>query len=97
MSDQSIPVNVQTFKHYTEVILKTYETKNHDYGDSFHKSVTKYGLIAALTRMSDKFERAENLILKSDQFVKNESLEDTLLDLATYAIMTAMEIEEFIV
>lgn len=93
MKESEIPNNVLQFGSLTEKIRKTYADKNSDYGDSFHNSVQKYGLIAALTRMSDKFGRMETLILnRKDQKVKNESLKDTLLDLATYAIMTAMEV-----
>lgn len=82
-----------------DLILKkmhdTYESKNADYGDSFHKTVEKYGLIAALTRMSDKFRRCETLVLNGRKNkVSDESLYDTLIDLASYAIMTAMELEK---
>ena len=70
----------------------TYARKNSDYGDSFHTSVQKYGLIAALTRMSDKWNRLENLMLHGNGQV-NESVTDTLIDLAAYALMTVMEIE----
>lgn len=70
-----------------------YEAKNHDYGNSFDKSLDKYGLIAALTRMSDKFNRAENIILGQEVRIKDESIIDTLLDLANYAVMTAVYIK----
>lgn len=78
-------------------IAETYRRKNADYGDSFGISVRKYGIIAALTRMSDKWNRLENLILhreKQTTLVADESVLDTLLDLATYCMMTVMEIEE---
>ena len=80
-------------------IVATYTRKNADYGDSFGKSVQRYGLISALTRMSDKWNRLETLILDrvnggSGPLVKDEALTDTLLDLATYCLMTVMEIEE---
>jgi hypothetical protein len=76
-------------------IADTYRRKNADYGDSFGISVRKYGIIAALTRMSDKWNRLENLILNMNQErnVADESVLDTLLDMATYALMTYMEIE----
>lgn len=79
-------------------LAETYRRKNADYGDSFGISVRKYGIIAALTRMSDKWNRLENLILHMDKNsvpnVSDESVLDTLLDLATYCMMTIMEIEE---
>ena len=85
---------IKMYETITNDMLNTYKSKNNDYGDSFGTSVNKYGLIAALTRISDKFNRLENLILTHNQKVKDESLEDTLLDLASYCIMTAIELKK---
>ena len=94
---------VESFKSITSKMAETYEKKNHDYGDSFDKSLDKFGLIASVVRMGDKMNRIESLINKSIQnptypsvsvkdvnLVKDESIKDTLLDLANYAIMTVM-------
>ena len=70
-----------------------YLTKNADYGDSFKESLDKHGLIAAVVRMSDKLNRLDSLKDKAGQ-VDDETLSDTALDLANYAIMTAMWIED---
>ena len=83
---------VKEFQEITKQMSEIYERKNTDYGNSFAVSVQKYGLIAALTRISDKFNRMENLILTRNQQVNDESLSDTLLDLATYCIMTTIEL-----
>ena len=83
-----------------QTIAETYARKNSDYGDSFGRSVERYGIIAALTRLSDKFNRFENLILSSNgsngskPLVGDESVLDTLLDMATYALMTYVELED---
>ena len=77
------------FKSITEEMLQTYIRKNHDYGDSFNKSLDKFGLIASVVRMNDKMERVESLMNK-EALVKDESIKDTLLDMANYAIMTVM-------
>lgn len=70
-----------------------YARKNHDYGDSFGESVQEWGIIAALTRMSDKWNRIKQLVKNNGEHqVHNEGLEDSLLDLANYALMTYMEI-----
>lgn len=83
--------NVKDFNKLAQEMCKLYENKNNDYGDSFNISCTKYGPIAALTRMSDKFNRIETLILKRQkQKVEDEKLEDTLIDLANYAMMTTL-------
>lgn len=85
---------VARIKELADQLAATYARKNKDYGDSFGISVARYGIIAALTRMSDKWNRLENLILNEGQHeVKDESVLDTLLDLATYALMTYMEVE----
>lgn len=75
-------------------LTSIYRKKNADYGNSFSRAVEKYGLVSALTRISDKFNRLESLILHKKQEVKDESVQDTLLDLANYCIMTVMEIRK---
>ena len=71
-----------------------YTTKNKKYGDSFSITVQKYGIIAALTRLSDKWQRFETLILTKDPGTPDESIRDTLLDMANYCIMTVMELDQ---
>lgn len=88
-----IPKSVFRFRDIIDEMAKTYEKKNADYNDSFRISVRKYGNIAALTRISDKFNRIENLILNGNAQVKDESLLDSLKDLACYCVMTVMAIE----
>ena len=67
--------------------------KNKRYGDSFSKTVCKYGLISALTRMEDKWNRIEEIILNHADGSADESLEDSLMDLANYSLMTICEIK----
>lgn len=81
--------NVQQFIDITTDMAKTYAAKNHDYGNSFNNSLDKFGLIASIVRMGDKMNRLETLVAKKAQ-VKDESIKDTLLDLANYSIMTVM-------
>lgn len=73
-------------------LTNIYKKKNADYGDSFSRAIKKYGLTSALVRIGDKFNRLENLVLHNKQEVKDESVQDTLLDLANYCIMTVMEL-----
>ena len=84
----------QQFKNICEKMLSTYEKKNHDYGDSFSQTVDKFGLIASGVRMHDKLERFINITQKGVFKTNDESLRDTLLDLANYAIMTVMYIDD---
>lgn len=85
--------NVDTFAAIANALAVLYRRKNEAYGDSFSKSVSKYGKIAALTRMSDKWNRLENLMLNNAE-ANDESVNDTLLDLASYCIMTVMATNE---
>lgn len=90
--DEKSP-NVVMFRKLASQIAETYEKKNTDYGNSFTGSIHKYGYVAGIVRMSDKFNRVENLLLNKEKaLVNEESAVDTLLDLAAYSIMLAMEI-----
>jgi hypothetical protein len=68
-----------------------YTTKNADYGDSFGASIREWGLIAAVVRMDDKMRRLKSLMTKEAKV--HETIRDTLLDLANYAIMTVEAID----
>ena len=68
-----------------------YTRKNHDYGDSFGKTFEEEGFAMARIRLSDKLERFKKLTRDGGQMVNDESIEDTLIDLANYAIMTVVE------
>lgn len=72
-----------------------YDKKNRDYGDSFAKSFKDYGLVMAAIRIGDKYNRLHNLTARGADVshVADESIRDTLLDLANYAIMTVMELD----
>lgn len=71
-----------------------YEAKNADYGDSFSKTFEEYGLIAPIIRLEDKLNRLKSLEDSYTPKVSNESIRDTLLDIANYAILTIMEISK---
>jgi len=64
--------------------------KNHDYGDSFAQQYAKYGLMSAMIRMDDKMRRLETLV-DGEQAQVAESIEDTLTDLAGYALLALVE------
>ena len=71
-----------------------YARKNHDYGDSFHETFVDEGLAMPRIRLGDKFARFKTLSRSEDAKVTDESIRDTLLDLANYAIMTVLELDE---
>lgn len=72
-----------------------YARKNKDYGDSFHISFVEEGMAMPRIRLGDKLNRFKQLSRNpASQQVNDESIKDTLLDLANYAIMTVLELEE---
>ena len=85
--------NEKRFRQKVEKLTKVYVAKNKDYGDSFSQSLDKYGILASLIRMGDKMNRIDSLYDKPTTEV-DESLVDSLEDLANYAIMTAMWLEK---
>jgi len=74
-------------------LTDTYIRKNNDYGNSFGESFDEWGLIAGVVRMDDKMRRLKQLIKGNPAQVKDESIRDTLMDLANYSIMAVMEMD----
>ena len=86
---------VERHKQICLTLNNLYAKKNHDYGDSFHQTFVEEGMAMPRIRLGDKFNRFETLSRNLDtQKVSDESLKDTLLDLANYAIMTVLEMED---
>ena len=81
--------NIECFNAVMSKMRDVYISKNSDYGNSFDKSIDEFGIVAAVIRMSDKIERLKSLVKKESK-VKDESFIDTVMDLANYAVMTAM-------
>lgn len=79
------------FRTIVNDMADLYEKKNSNYGDSFGQLFEELGPTAGLVPLWNKLHRATSLIKGN----KNnfESLEDTLKDLACYAIMNLIEME----
>lgn len=77
---------LEEFKKIVVAMFQQYRDKNQDYGDSFGETFAKFGIISALTRISDKYNRIVSLFKNGENKVKDESVEDTLLDLACYCV-----------
>ncbi len=80
-----------TFKQIANGLTELYERKNADYGNSFSKSYEEFGLTSPVIRLSDKVERLKTLS-KQEAKVKDESIQDTVMDIAVYAMLTLMEL-----
>lgn len=86
--------NVEQFREIANELGDLYKKKNAAYGNSFGDTYQKLGIISAVTRISDKYNRLCNLIIKPHIDDIGESIEDTLQDLAAYAIMTLIELRK---
>ena len=81
------------FREIIEEMIQLYISKNKDYGNAFKQSYDEFGAIMAVIRINDKLNRFKTLI-KQNSEVKTESIKDTLIDLANYAVMTIIEINK---
>ena len=84
--------NVEKFKDISNELCELYEAKNKAYANSFGRTYNQLGIISAVTRISDKYNRLCNLATEPDIDNLGESIEDTLKDLASYSIMTLIEL-----
>ena len=82
---------IQLHKELIDYLHNLYIAKNTDYGDSVHDTYEKYGLVSFLVRLEDKLNRARTLS-KKEALVNDEKIEDTLLDMANYAILAVIEL-----
>ena len=73
-------------------LAETYEAKNADYGDSVGDTYKQFGDVSFLTRITDKYNRILSLADKGEcGAVKDESMDDTILDMANYCILWLVE------
>lgn len=85
--------DVEMFANIIDGMYELYKKKNANYGNSFTKLYNDLGPIAGLVPLHNKLDRLTNLIKGN----KNdfESIEDTLIDLANYAIMNVIEYKKY--
>lgn len=86
-------INPQTVFDAYRNLNQTFVDKNHDYGGSFEESLNEYGIVAGTIRIGDKYNRLRTLTRVDTGGRVSESLVDTLLDMANYAVMTAVWIQ----
>lgn len=85
MSNEKIHLAICT------LLTGLYKRKNHDYGDAFSVLRREYPT-AICYRLTDKLSRLKTLMQpETTAAVSDESIEDTLIDIANYAIMELIE------
>ena len=80
------------FARITGEMLELYSSKNELYGDSFNQLMHELGLIAGVVPLDNKLRRIKSIVKGTK--VKFESLEDSLYDLANYAILMLIHLKE---
>lgn len=63
-------------------------SKNSDYGNSFGRGVELYGAYGMTLRISDKVHRLQTLMSSASTPRVDESLQDTLVDILGYLVLT---------
>ena len=90
-SEDAFIIRETMFEEITKMMYNVYKAKNRDYGMSVTDTYEKFGLTSFLVRLSDKLNRLISLDKRKEILVKDEKIEDTLLDLANYAVIALIE------
>ena len=90
----TLPTDADKFEAITKKMHSIFRKKNHDYGNSFEQSLDEEGLAASRIRIGDKWNRFKQLSKGVEAQVNDESLRDTLIDMAVYSVLTIMWIDK---
>lgn len=93
IDESLVDEQVTTFCNITKGMCELYAKKNHDYGNSFEQGMAAIGLSYGVGRLYDKMNRILTL-MKVKAEVVDETIEDTIRDLACYAVMTSMYLND---
>lgn len=86
--------SVKEFRGILGELDNIFIKKNHDYGNSVHDTYVDFGLVSFVVRIADKYNRLKTLTKKRTQGeVKDESIRDTLIDMANYCILAVKELD----
>ena len=85
--------DADAFRDITNGMYDTFKAKNHDYGNRFSELFAECGMTYAYGHMAEKLKRVKSL-MSDEAKVNGESMRDSLLDLANYAILTIMELDK---
>lgn len=92
-SDKTKGTESDTFESVLDEMKELHAKKDKDYGDAAHVNFLKYGPVASLSRLSEKMQRAEHILLSGKCEVKDEPLTETLIDMAITSAMLYMELK----
>ncbi len=81
-----------SFENVLDEMNKLHESKNADYGDSFVTCFKTFGEAYAFGHIMEKVERLKSLYKNGK--LNNESVRDSLIDCASYCVMTIVELDK---
>lgn len=88
VSQGIVPADYYKYSNILKRMDETHTRKNNDYGDAAYQGYKKFGPAYFLVQLHNKLSRLESLTINNKtQMVKDESIDDTLLDMANYAVM----------
>ena len=101
--EELYPKTCKGFQDATDEMYDLFKKKQEDYGSTNigmgSKTVdddddVERSLIGLSIRMNDKIQRLMNLTFRNIKKPNNESIEDTLIDIANYAVMAKIVIDK---
>ena len=93
--EKEYPELSQEFKIIQDEMYRMFAAKDMDYGlqnislggDLTKENDKKFSLTGLAIRLTDKISRLRNLLANGRNFVKDEGMEDTFIDIANYGII----------
>ena len=83
----------QEFELLTKQMLEIFRKKNADYGDSTTQTFNEFGLTSYAVRLNDKLNRIKSFCRKGELEVKDESVVDSLMDMASYCLLAVIDVK----
>jgi|GEM_PF-3748606 len=84
-------MNEDKFDYYLQLIKNTLEDRGSKYNDAFHKTWREYGRYTTQILLTIKLNRLKNIEFNSENL---KDIEDTLIDIAGYCILSLIEINK---
>jgi len=78
------------FDYYLQLIKNTLKDRGSKYNDAFHKTWMEYGRYTTQILLTIKLNRLKNIEFNDENL---KDIEDTLIDIAGYCILSLIEID----
>ena len=97
IDNQTNLISLDYNKPFNKIVIdmaNLYQKKNEDYGNAFGELFYEYGLNYSIMHLHEKLNRIKS-VHKNNKH-NNESIKDSLIDLANYAVMTLVEFNNLV-